>query len=105
MSITLELTPQEEELVRNAAQEKGQTVTLFLKERVFRDLIPSERWEAHSDALWQQLSSAGEEAGRYARDRARATGSSVVYAKGNEIVEEMPDGARHTIYPASVATP
>jgi len=102
MSITLELTPQEEELVRNAARESGQPMDLFLKERAFRGLaeasFPQESSSAES--TWSRLKRAGEAAGRDAIARAHSLGLGVVYSQEGAVVEELPDGAVRVLHPA-----
>lgn len=99
MSITIELTPEEEILLRDAAHKSGMERTLFAKEAVIRtarNVAPSEeRTLADTIAYFNRM---GEEASRDARAELHAKGLPIVYAKDGKIWEETPDGANR-IYP------
>ena len=95
MSIILELTPEEEILLRNAANKHGKDLGTFTKEAALivaknsaEGAIPLER-----ERRWEMLAKAGREASRKAQEDLKAHGISFVYEdeQGN-LVREYPDG-------------
>jgi len=96
MSITLELTPQEEELVRSTASKFGQTPGSFVRETVLNSL---HAFKPETTVEWDKWASVGTAATLAARADLRAHGISSVYQKDGVIVEELPDG---TIQPLTV---
>lgn len=100
MSITIELTQDEENLLRRAAEVRGQEISAYVKTLALTT-AQSERLEffsTNSEAVWQRLSEAGHAATTKARATLRDRGVASIYRNEEGlIVEELPNG---TIRPA-----
>lgn len=92
MSITLELTDEEEAALREAAQQAGVDVVAYIKERAlepFRRV--SSEWE-----LWERV---GQVAAEDACDTLMERGIGYVYGREGKVYRRLPDGTEALIEP------
>lgn len=93
MSITLELTPQEEQLLSSLAAQRGLSLGEFARARLFEVTLSAPAMSTeYPDASWDQWADAGRKATDAARVDLRTHGISSVYRRDGVIVEELPDG-------------
>ena len=94
MSITLELSPEEETLLREAAQAAGNpNVAAYIRQSVLSTLADSGRRESDLDFLREEA----EKAVRSAQTELMRQGIEYVYLKDNSLIRHFPGGSETTI--------
>lgn len=87
MSITLELSPEEELRLRQAANSRGMDVAAYVRQKVFA-LEPQPFTANDATFLMQE----GNRAVRTAQQELRASGVGYVFGRDGKIVRREPDG-------------
>jgi hypothetical protein len=95
VSITLELSPEEDALLRREAQRHGMNITEYIRNRVFAPLNDSE-----SDDL-KFLRAAGTAAIHAAQTDLLARNIGYVYSRNGVIVRRHADGSEEILSPVS----
>lgn len=98
MSITLELTPDEEQQLRREADARGVDVTSYVRTRVFTEPFPT---SVANDAAF--LLEEGCRAVSLGQQELHARGVGYVFGRDGEIIQLNPDGSE-TIIADSGAT-
>ena len=104
MSITLDLSQEEELLLRQAAQAAGsRDVVAYIRQQVFAALPASSPAQDADTSTLDFLRSEGRTATRTAREDLLAGGIGYVYATDTALIRHHPDGTEELLAAGSTA--